>query len=75
MAFITTDRVVSPPPLFGSLRAGLAAFSAAVRTYRGQRQVYLRTLRELQSYAPHELQDLRIQPSDFEALARNQAGW
>ncbi len=44
-------------------------------TYRAQREVYLRTLRELRSYRPHELDDLRVHTGDFEALARKQAGW
>jgi uncharacterized protein YjiS (DUF1127 family) len=74
MAYAPLDHAVSRPLDRGGLRAGLAAFRTAFLNYRRKRAVYLRTLRELQSYQPHELQDLRIQPADFEELARRQAG-
>ena len=75
MAHISFDHPTASLPLFGALRARLSAATQAFKTWRRKREVYLRTLRELQSYRPHELHDLRIQTGDFEALARQQAGW
>jgi hypothetical protein len=75
MAYISSDHPVPSLPIFGALKARLAASKEAYRTYRRKREIYLRTLRELQSYRPHELLDLRIQSGDFEELARKQAGW
>jgi uncharacterized protein YjiS (DUF1127 family) len=74
MAHISFDHA-APLPVLGALRARLAGAVEAFKTYRRKRDIYLRTLRELQAYRPHELQDLRIQSGDFEALARQQAGW
>ncbi len=72
MAYVSTHHhPVSAPSLLGSR---LASVRAAFSTWRRKREVYLRTLRELQSYRPHELQDLRIQSGDIEELARQQAG-
>jgi hypothetical protein len=62
------------PQVFVVLRDRLASAREAIRIYRQKREVYLRTLRELRSYRPHELRDLRIQADDIEALAREQAG-
>lgn len=42
--------------------------------YRRRRSIYLRTLAELQSYRPHELLDLGIDPGEIDELARRQAG-
>ena len=58
-----------------ALRDAIAAYRQSRETYRQQREVYLRTLRELRSYKPWEMHDLRIDPADFEAVARQQAGW
>jgi len=62
--------------------AWIEAVESAVGVYRDaraenrrRREVYKRTLRELESYRPHELHDLKIDPADFETLARQQAGW
>ena len=74
MAYAPSDHAVSQPLSWSGLRAGLAAFRTAFLTFRRKRAVYLRTVRELQSYQAHELQDLRIQPADFDELARRQAG-
>jgi hypothetical protein len=59
----------------GALRAAFAAYRRARETYRKQRATYRQTLRELRSYRPRELHDLRIDPADFEAIARRHAGW
>lgn len=75
MAYLATDQINASPDTFGAIKAGLTGFREAFATYRRQRAIYLRTLRELQSYRPHELHDLRVQSADFEALARKQAGW
>ena len=75
MAFIGTDRSPASPSLMGALRAGFTGFGEAFKTYRRKRAIYVRTLRELQSYRPHELHDLKVQSADFEELARRQAGW
>lgn len=74
MAYVSSDQSASAPPSLGALLAGFAAFRDGFAAYRRKRAVYLRTLGELQSYRPHELHDLRVQPSDFEELARRQAG-
>ena len=55
--------------------APLARLRGKFREYRRKRMIYQRTLRELRSYQPHELNDLKIHASDFAALARQQAGW
>ena len=73
MAHITSS--YSRPALFGTLLARFAAARTALQIHRSRRAIYLRTLRELQSYRPHELHDLKIHSSDFEELARKQAGW
>ena len=75
MAHISFDHPAPSLPLVGALRARLFVATQAFKTWRRKREVYLRTLRELQSYRPHELHDLRIQTGDFEVLARQQAGW
>jgi uncharacterized protein YjiS (DUF1127 family) len=75
MANISFDRAPSSLPILGALRARLAVSTGAFKTWRRKREIYLRTLRELQAYRPHELRDLRIQSDDFEELARKQAGW
>jgi uncharacterized protein YjiS (DUF1127 family) len=75
MTFISTEYGASSPSPLAAIRAGLAGFAQGIRTYRKQRAIYLRTLRELESYRPHELHDLRVQSADFEELARKQAGW
>lgn len=75
MANISFDHAAPSLPLFGALRVRFSAATEAFKSYRRKREIYLRTLRELQSYRPHELHDLRIQSGDFEALARQQAGW
>ena len=74
MAFLTTERVTAPSP-GGALTATIRGWLDTYQTHRRRRDVYLRTLRELQSYRPHELHDLRVQSADFEELARKQAGW
>jgi hypothetical protein len=74
MTFISTDRSPSSPSPTGALLAGITGFVDAFSTYRRKRAVYLRTLQELESYRPHELQDLKVQSADFEELARRQAG-
>ena len=74
MAFISTEHAAPSLSPLGAVRAGVAGFIDAFNTYRRRRAVYLRTLRELQSYRPHELHDLRVQPGDFEELARKHAG-
>ena len=70
--------IVVPTGLDSRIAALRDAFAAYRRTraiYRQQRAVYLQTLRELRSYRPSELHDLPIDPADFEAVARKQAGW
>ena len=74
MADIGLDRAAPSLPILGAIGAKLAARKEAFITWRRKREIYLRTLRELQSYRPHELLDLRIQSGDFEELARKQAG-
>ena len=73
MAYITSSH--GRPALFGALLARFTAARTALQIYRGRRAIYMRTLRELQSYKPHELHDLKIHSGDFEELARKQAGW
>jgi uncharacterized protein YjiS (DUF1127 family) len=75
MAYVTSSAPASSLSIFGALRARLAAAKGSFAEYRRKREIYLRTLSELQSYRPHELQDLRIQADDIEELARRQAGW
>ena len=76
MAYTTANNPSAPTfPFLGRLRQRLANARQAFATYRRQREIYLRTLHELQSYRPHELHDLRIQTDDIERLAREQAGW
>jgi uncharacterized protein YjiS (DUF1127 family) len=75
MAYISLPNVASRPALFSALRAKLAAARTEFQIYREKRAIYLRTLRELQSYRPHELHDLKIHPANFEEVARKQAGW
>jgi hypothetical protein len=72
MAYAGTHHPTLPT---GGLAARIAAWRRAHAAYREKRAIYLRTLRELQSYRPHELNDLRIHPADFERLAREQAGF
>ncbi len=70
--------VVIPTALNSRIAALRNAFASYRRTraiYRQQRAIYFQTLRELQSYRPSEMHDLRIDPADFEAVARKQAGW
>ncbi len=70
--------LAAPTPIdarITALRDAIAAYRQSRETYRQQREVYLRTLRELRSYKPWEMHDLRIDPADFEAVARQQAGW
>ena len=73
MASIASDATTTRG--HNGLGVRLAAIRTAFETYRRKRSVYLRTLRELQSYRPRELNDLRIDPADFEAVARKAAGW
>jgi len=75
MAYISSDHPAPSLPILGALGARYAASKEAFKTWRRKREIYLRTMRELQSYRPHELLDLRIQSGDFEELARKQAGW
>jgi hypothetical protein len=76
MAYTATHHhAATPLPIFGALRAKFAAAKDSFAEYRHKRAIYLRTLRELQSYRPHELADLRVQSGDVERLAREQAGW
>ena len=75
MAFITSEYGAAVPSRSGAAKTGLAGLLNSFRIYRQRRAIYLRTLRELQSYRPHELHDLRVQSADFEELARKQAGW
>jgi hypothetical protein len=72
MAYISVDHPVSSP--IAAIRARLGAAWEAYSAHRRKRAIYLRTLRELQSYRPHELHDLRLQGADFEELARQHAG-
>jgi ferric-dicitrate binding protein FerR (iron transport regulator) len=65
----------SRPALVRAALARLTAARTAFQIYRHKRAIYLRTLRELRSYKPHELHDLKIHSGDFEELARKQAGW
>jgi hypothetical protein len=58
-----------------ALREAFATYRRSRETYRRRRAVYLQTLKELRSYRPHELHELRIDSADIEALARQQAGW
>ena len=74
MTFITSDtRAVATAG--NPFSARLAAWRSAYETYRAKRAIYLRTLRELRSYRPWEMHDLKIDPADFETVARKQAGW
>ena len=75
MADITSHHGVARPAFLGGLMTRLASARTEFQIYRQKRAIYLRTLRELQAYKPHELHDLRIQSGDFEELARKQAGW
>jgi uncharacterized protein YjiS (DUF1127 family) len=76
MAYITAGNTsVANPSLVASLRERIATARESFATYRHKRAIYLRTLRELQSYRQHELIDLGIQSGDIETLARKQAGW
>ena len=74
MAYATSEHAVASPSLLSALKARIAKLHNDYMTYRQKRAVYLRTLRELQSYRPHELHDLRVQTADFQELARRQAG-
>jgi hypothetical protein len=78
MAYFHSDDLA---PLPGALDIRLTALHDAWDTYRrtresyrNKRAVYHRTLRELRSYRPNELHDLKIDPADFEIVARIQAG-
>ena len=73
MAYITSDRGAVAPALPGFLTTGLADLRSRFASYRHQRAIYLRTLRELESYTQRELHDLRLDPADFETLARQNA--
>jgi len=75
MTDLTVHHASSSAPILEAVRAGIAAARASFRDYRRRREIYLRTLRELRAYRPHELADLRIQSDDIERLAREQAGW
>ena len=75
MAYTASHHHTAEPlPILAALRAGIAAARDSFLEYRRRREIYERTLRELQGYRPHELADLRIQSGDFERLAREQAG-
>ena len=74
MAYIISERA-GRPAVIETLAAPLARLRTNFRDYRRKRAIYLRTLRELRSYQPHELNDLQIHASDFPELARKQAGW
>ncbi len=75
MAYFTFGDRQTNRSTFAAIREALEGCRHAFTTYRGKRAVYLRTLRELQAYRPHELHDLRVQSADFEELARKQAAW
>ena len=74
LAYLISERA-GRPAVVEALAAPLARLQKSLRDYRRKRAIYLRTLRELQSYQPHELTDLQIHASDFPELARKQAGW
>jgi len=75
MTDLTVHHPSAPASVLEALRVGIEAAKESFRDYRRRREVYLRTLRELRAYRPHELADLRIQSDDIERLAREQAGW
>jgi hypothetical protein len=75
MAYSTVSGRYANRSPFAAIREALEGYRHAFMTYRRRRAIYLRTLRELQAYRPHELHDLRVQSADFEELARQQAGW
>jgi uncharacterized protein YjiS (DUF1127 family) len=70
----TATETVRHPHLLTAFFARLAELPAVFYEYQRKRMIYLRTLEELESYRPRELADLGINSSDFEALARSQAG-
>ena len=74
MAYIASAEAARPSVLMAAIDP-LVRLRMRLREYRRKRAIYLRTLQELRSYQPHELNDLRIHPTEFEALAREQAGW
>lgn len=70
----TASGTARRPHLLTALFERLSELPAVFYEYQRKREIYLRTMRELESYRPHELADLRIASSDIEAIARKQAG-
>ena len=74
MAYLSSDAPAYPAATPG-WRARLTNLRERIATYRRKRDLYERTLRELQSYSRHDLLDLGISPEDLHGLARRHAGW
>ena len=78
MAHFASDELAPLPSALDvrltALRDAWDTYRRTREVYRERREIYRRTLRELRSYRPNELHDLRIDPADFEAVARMQAG-
>jgi len=74
MAYVASAGAERPSVLMAAI-APFARLRSQFREYRRKRVIYLRTLQELRAYQPHELNELKIHPSDFASLAREQAGW
>ena len=73
MAYVTSEHAVRPPLLSG-LAIRLGALRDQIAANRRKREIYLRTLRELESYSLRELNDLKLDPADFKSVARQSAG-